>query len=690
MELPPLLDWSIRAISFFNTIALLWLGCTVLLNAERKSLGLVAGGGLVLGGLFFAAHSAFVGRTVATFDAQSELWSRVGWLAFISPPYLWYVVMAWYAGVVRSPGHTLALIGLGLLGVAAPAFRLVPLPLPIPAFYAIYSGVCVGLALLALYRPAASQRFMGELARLRARPWLAVTSLVLFAASLAAAAGAAFAVESVGHAQPFSSAPPTFKQLDLLVSALLAASTVLMGRAIVSYEIFTGKTLPRGGLHRAWRNSLILGSGFGALAAWSLGVHTDPVYHLLLATGLMTLLYALLSWRSYAEHEEGMDRLRPFVASERLYERLMEDGASPGGDAQRPFRALCEDVLGARVAYLAALGPMAPLAGPPLVHAHDPRGLEPRCPGGPELGKLAASFPSPLAMSTSLDPVRFAGAVLAVPLWSERGLIGVLLLGEKVDGALYTQEEVEIARATSERLIDTQASSEMARRLMALQRQWLVESQLLDRRGRRALHDEVLPLLHTAMLLLSPDGKADTTGQRSEATELIARAHREIADLVRSMPPPLARELSRRGLIGAVRQVLDGELSGQFDSVEWRVEPEAKQRAESVPELASEVMFYAAREAIRNAARYGRNGEPGRALHLTVSVLWRDGLEVAIEDDGIGLGAASESGEGSGQGLALHSTMLAVLGGTLTAERTQDARTRVVVALPRDCLALAR
>jgi len=45
------------------------------------------------------------------------------------------------------------------------------------------------------------------------------------------------------------------------------------------------------------------------------------------------------------------------------------------------------------------------------------------------------------------------GAVWAVPLWSERGLIGALLLGEKRDGGLYTQEEIEIARATGERCV---------------------------------------------------------------------------------------------------------------------------------------------------------------------------------------------------------------------------------------------
>src|SRR5690242_21432905 len=50
------------------------------------------------------------------------------------------------------------------------------------------------------------------------------------------------------------------------------------------------------------------------------------------------------------------------------------------------------------------------------------------------------------------------------------GLIGVMLLGEKGDGGLYAQEEIEISRATGERLIDTQASAQMAQRLMLLQR----------------------------------------------------------------------------------------------------------------------------------------------------------------------------------------------------------------------------
>ena len=79
-------------------------------------------------------------------------------------------------------------------------------------------------------------------------------------------------------------------------------------------------------------------------------------------------------------------------------------------------------------------------------------------------------------------------------------LIGLLLLGPKADGGLYTEEAIEIARDGGERLLDNLASAEMARRLMALQRQRLAESQVVDRRSRRVLHDDVLPYLHTAML----------------------------------------------------------------------------------------------------------------------------------------------------------------------------------------------
>ena len=68
-----ILDWAIIAVSFFNTIILIWLGLTVLLNADRRRWGTwAAGSGFLLSGLFFIGHSAIVGRVIGTFEPEME------------------------------------------------------------------------------------------------------------------------------------------------------------------------------------------------------------------------------------------------------------------------------------------------------------------------------------------------------------------------------------------------------------------------------------------------------------------------------------------------------------------------------------------------------------------------------------------------------------------------------------------
>ena len=56
-------------------------------------------------------------------------------------------------------------------------------------------------------------------------------------------------------------------------------------------------------------------------------------------------------------------------------------------------------------------------------------------------------------------------------------------------------------------------------------------------------------------------------------------------------------------------------------------------------------------------------------------------LAIQVEDDGVGLHTGTSTG-GGGQGLALHSTMLAVVGGTLDVESVPGEHTRVTVRLP--------
>jgi signal transduction histidine kinase len=279
-----------------------------------------------------------------------------------------------------------------------------------------------------------------------------------------------------------------------------------------------------------------------------------------------------------------------------------------------------------------------------------------------------------------------------VPLWSERGLIGLLLLGEKRDGSLYTQEEIEIARAASERLVDARAARELARRLLVLQRKRLADDHLQDARVRRALHDDVLPLLHTALLALSsqsprPQPPADAPHESPSAAELLADAHRQIAGLLADLPPVITLDPARGGLLGALRRLVD-DLGSELDGVDWQVNGTSDEALAALPPLAAEVLFGAAREVIRNAVRHGRADDHARPLHLWIAVtLDGDDLVVRIQDDGVGLtGALAQSdwnAPGSGQGLLLHGTLLTVLGGALTTESAPGRGMRVIMRVPR-------
>jgi anti-sigma regulatory factor (Ser/Thr protein kinase) len=491
---------------------------------------------------------------------------------------------------------------------------------------------------------------------------------------------------------------------DLGITALLATAGILVGRAVASYEIFTGKALPRGGLARQWRNSLVLAGSFGLLVGGSLMVPIDTTVLLMLAVILLTTLYAVHSWRVYEEREQSMRRLRPFVTSEGLYARLLVAGAAADDDMGAPFRALCAEVLGARVAFLV---PVGPLAGPALAY---PQGI-----GVPSIqhGKLAGRVRSPDTLCFPVESAAFAGAVWGIPLWSERGLLGLFLLGPKSDGSLYTQEEIELARATGERLIDTQISTAMARRLVVLQRAHLAETQVVDRRARRLLHDEILPRLHAVVLALSTaqsnngeralrsvhgsNGEALLKGssfrsavpEQGSPEDAVQRAvgalvevHQQIADLLRATPPALAPEVARLGALGALRQAVDVEFGGDFDAVTWDVEPDAERLARTLSAMRAEVLFYAAREAIRNAARHGRRLDAGAELHLTISARVDAEFALTIEDDGVGFDAPRGTSEAGGHGLALHTTLMAVVGGSLTIESVPGTSTRVRLSFP--------
>lgn len=711
------MDWAIQAVSLFNLILLIWLGLTVLFNAERRTGGiLLAGGGLLMGGAFFVSHSALLGHDPNVITSGQDFWWYLGWAPVVCLPLAWYLVMLWYTGfwearragkapdrrlylrhrfwfvlallfgcllvVMLFVGHLLPSFSqLALSRGSAPPTALGPPPvrsiLPITLAYPVYALLCMGLSLDALRRPGPSRRWLGELARRRAQPWLMAASLLLLVVSLLVGGAMNWIVFRLSGGTFTTTMVTTIGWFDLIIAGLIGLSVIALGQAVVSYEIFTARTLPRNGLFQYWRRALILAAGYSLLVSWTLALQLRPIYSLLLTTLLMTIFFAMLAWRSYAERERFMHNLRPFLTAPKVYSSILDvQGEEAAMDVSSTFLSMCRDILETRQACLAPVGAMTSLAGAPVFFPDH---------GAPlsfSLANLAAEFQSPEDKGLPLDPQLHQRYIWAIPLWSERGLLGILLLGEKRADGLYSQEEIEIARAAGERLIDLMASTELARRLASLERQHLAQNQVMDQQARRILHDEILPLVHTALLNLG--GRPG--GGQEESTALLTEVHHRLSDLLRSMASTLSPEIKRLGFLGALRQVVERDLADELNHVDWQIEKLAEAQLQALPPLESEVLFFAAREALRNSARYGR-AENGKSLDLVIRATCAGGLKLIIEDNGPGNAVSAAAPlqpnpAGSGQGLALHSTLMAVMGGSLSLEREPGELTRVILSLP--------
>jgi hypothetical protein len=694
-----LLNWAVMAVSLFNTILLIWLGLTVLLNAEHRTWGLwLAGGEILLGGIFFLIHTIILGHGLNTFGRSINFWWRAGWLPVVTIPYIWYLVILWYSGfwdrfganINRRHypwyvGTTILAVGILILLVFAnplPSFaQIVQLNLTatpslggIPLLilvYPLYILLCIALSVDALRHPAPSGRIMGNLARRRARPWLISAALTQILVSLLVGWVMFWVITQTR--QPFynPSLDTTIAQFDLVIASLIALAVIFLGQAITSYEVFTGKALPRHGLARYWRRAVILAGGYAIVISLSLTINLRPIYSIVLSALLITIFFALLSWRSFSERQNFINQLRPFVTSPRVYDHLL--ATSPiNVDLHRPFETLCQDVLRTRQAYLAAQGPLATLVGDPLTFSAGP------LPPIPDLEKLLSPWISPENNCISLPEKINQDWRWLVPLWSERGLIGALLLGPKRDDSLYAQEEIEIAQTVGERLIDTRASAEMAQRLMTLQRQRLAETQVADRRTRRVLHDEVLPHIHATLLSLN-----DPSTERQAAIDTLSLIHHQISTLLRDLPVVTTPEISRHGLIIALQKTVENEFSGAFEQIIWEISDQSKSQLKKLSPLTSEVVYFASREAIRNAAHHGRFGDLLPSLKITTNQQGQ-AWEIIIENNCVENPRQKPEEINSGQGLAIHSTLMTVIGGELSFKQIPGELVQVTLRVPID------
>ena len=72
-----------------------------------------------------------------------------------------------------------------------------------------------------------------------------------------------------------------------------------------------------------------------------------------------------------------------------------------------------------------------------------------------------------------------------------------------------------------------------------------------------------------------------------------------------------------------------------------------------------------------------------RVSELTVEIQVQDEVQITIQDNGIGVAPDKDDTAGTRQGLAIHSTLMALIGGELAVESESGSFARVRLVCPR-------
>jgi hypothetical protein len=488
--------------------------------------------------------------------------------------------------------------------------------------------------------------------------------------------------------------------LDLAATLAVALVILLIGYSVVRHGILIERSLARRGFFKQWRGIVIVATAVAIFIAILVSLTHSNLGGLLLITSLAAVTYALFTWSSYTAHDRYIALLGPFVRSTSLSHWLNTDLQKTEHDLGNLFFHLCHDVLAVQFAYLTvAAGTLK-------------RNFSYRWPQEIVLGSKLIAFnkkgnidtEGPKRIQITLHGQRMICWVL--PIFDERGLVAALYLGPREDGGAFTEEDMDLAQACGQRILDTLGDHEAMQAVAGLLRRRTVDVKLLGAQQRRVLHDEILPQMHLALLRLetlrslSDMKRGDSALVESaemcreeglnEAIDIISDAHRRLATMMRTIAPGAPLRLERDGLMHAIHTMLEQDFQNAFDEIEWCVSEETATAIDEVtPPAIAELIFAAVQEALRNAARHGRGNDVHRRLRLILSASYnREGhnLEVVVADDGVGIISTSSATSGTGGGLLTHSALLAIAGGSLNIKSSPGEGVTVKIVLHAESL----
>jgi len=490
--------------------------------------------------------------------------------------------------------------------------------------------------------------------------------------------------------------------LDIYATGSVALIVLLIGYSIVRHGILIERPLARRGFFEQWRGIVIVATMMAIFIAFLAEFTHSSLGGMLLITSIAAGAYALFTWSSYTAHDRYIALLAPFLHSTNLRHWLNTDLQKTEQSMEALFSHLCHDVLEVQCAILVVLaGPvrrnfnyrwsMADWPEEVVEQAQsDQRSSKAHAEGDLTQSQQTRRF---YRMRMTLQGTSVICWVL--PLYDELGLVANLYLGPRKDGSVFTDEDMDLAQVCGQRILDTLRDHEAMLTVASLLRRRIVDVKLLGAQQRRVLHDEILPMLHLALLrmetLRARPVDEQTNAHADQALEnaivSISDAHRRLAAMMRAMSTSAPHRLERDGLMSAIHTMLAQDFQHSFDEVEWQLSDEiASDIDEMIPPAIAELVFAAVQEVLRNAARHARGSDVHRRLRLTFEARCSPDLEVIVADDGVGIVSTSSSTTGTGGGLLTHSALLAIAGGSLTVKSAPGAGAKVRVFLPIEAI----
>jgi signal transduction histidine kinase len=260
---------------------------------------------------------------------------------------------------------------------------------------------------------------------------------------------------------------------------------------------------------------------------------------------------------------------------------------------------------------------------------------------------------------------------LWVPLLVRGRAIGVLAAHDKLgQDVRFTDTDLRLAETFATRgALAVDLSERIARD--SLRR--VVEAQELERgRLARELHDETGQALTSILLgLKALEEKLGDAGSRASAAELRELVVATLQDVRRLAVELRPSALDDFGLVAALER-LTASISEQTGI---KIDFEPALTTERLPEEVETALYRIVQESLTNVVKHAK------ARNVSVLVTRRDGaVKAVIEDDGRGFEPAERRGEGFG--LVGMSERLALLGGRLEIESSEEAGTTIAAEVP--------